>query len=206
MVLYVIMINNPDFYRTLASHYSDQLNDTMTALSLSEEYLRPVQVPNPLKLRVMSVISSTAVMDKLQNNPNHTILNEMLGALPAGAQIAAVPHAVKFLPIGRRLGKAREVIEQEAREEGFSTNKGVRSVSLELKTIKDNQFLPIEFQRAAQTLGATKFQESPQNITLGWLDLATHSEDMTHRREIILDAILQKVGVVLLEPIELGSL
>jgi|GEM_PF-3012347 len=206
MVLYVIMIAHPDFYRTLPGHYSNQLNETMTALSSSEAYIRPVEVPSPVQLRVMSVISSTAVMDKLHNNPNHTLLNEMLGSFPAGAQIAAVPYNIKFLPVGSRLGKARETIEQEAREEGFSTNKGVRSVSLELKTIKENQFLPIEFQRAAQTLGATKFQESPQNITLGWLDLATQSEEMARRREVILDAILQKVGVVILEPIELGSL
>lgn len=202
----LIMMNQPDFYRSLGSIYIDQLNEAMAALDESQPYIRSVEVPKPLNFRVMSVVSSVAVMNTLNNNPDHAILDEMLTDLPAGGQIAAVPHNIKFLPIGRRLGKSRDIIEQAAREEGFKTNKGVRSISLELKTIKEGQFLPPDFQRAAARLGATKFQKEPQNITLGWVDLATHSEEMTERRNIIQEEILQRLGVVILEPIELGSL
>ena len=198
------MMCQPDFYRSLGSQYTDQLNDVIFNLSEQESYIRPLE-SGPHRLRVMSVASSIKVMDALHNNPEHAILDEMLGELPAGGQIAVVPHAIKFIPVSKRLGKARDIIEEEARTEGFKTNNGVRSISLELKPIKDGQFLPADFKLAAQRLGATKFQEAPQDLTLGWLDLATESEEMTRRREIIFDAVLQKLGVVILEPIELGT-
>ena len=199
------MTNQPDFYRSLGTQYTDQLNDVIFGLSEQKSFIRPFE-SGPHRLRVMSVLSSIAVMDALNNNPEHAILDEMLGELPASQQIAVVPHAIKFIPVGKRLGKHRDIIEDEARAEGFKTNNGVRSISLELKPIKSDQFLPSEFKRAAQRLGATKFQDEPRDITLGWLDLATHSEEMTERRELIHDAVLQRLGVVLLDPIELGTL
>jgi hypothetical protein len=158
----------------------------------------------------MSVESSVAVMDRVKNDPEHVTIEEMLSQSPADKQIAAVPYAIKFLPIGERLGKSRTPIELEARSQGFNKRKGeyrgIRGLSLELKTIKEDQFLPTEFKCKAKMLGATKFQDTPQNITFGWLDLATETEEMTRRRELILDSLLTKIGVVLLEPIELGTI
>jgi hypothetical protein len=149
-------------------------------------------------------------MDRLNNDPEHVTIEEMLGKAPACQQIAAVPDAIKFIPVNKRLGNARSRIEEEAKSQGFNNRKGeyrgIRSISLELTPIKEGQFLPPEFKGTAERLGATKFQGTPQNITLGWLDLATEAEEMTRRRELIHDSILQKIGVVLLEPIELGTI
>lgn len=166
----------------------------------------------------MSVESSVAFMDRLNNDPNHVTIEEMLNQPPACQQIAAVPFdnnedneakAIKFIPIGRRLGKSRTKIEEAAKSENFIKTKGkykaIRSISLELTPIKEGQFLPTEFKHTAERLGATKFQENPQHITLGWLDLADKDE-MDERRKHIHSAILQKAVSVRLEPIELGTI
>ena len=203
------MIHKPDFYRPLGDAYTDQFNEVIHDLSDSESYIRPLK-SGDLRFRVMSVDSSVAIMDRLNNDPEHVTIEEILGQSPACQQIAAVPYAIKFIPVNKRLGKSRSIIEEEAESEGFKKRKGeyrgIRSISLELAPIKEDQFLPPEFKHTVKMLGATKFQETPQNITLGWLDMATEAEEMTRRRELILDSLLTKIGVVLLEPIELGTI
>ena len=204
------MIHKPDFYRPLDIAYIDQLNEVIHDLSDSESYIRPHELGPIRRFRVMSVESSVAVMDRVNNDPEHITIKEMLSQSPADEQIAVVPYAIKFLPIGERLGKSRTPIELEARSQGFNKRKGeyrgIRGLSLELRTIKEDQFLPPEFKRTAKMLGATKFQDTPQTITFGWLDLATETEEMTRRRDIILNSFLTKIGGVLLEPIELGTI
>lgn len=193
-----------NFHRSTIAHVPDLLNETILDLSETETYIRPLEVPYPLNFRLMSVASSEAVMEKLNYNREHALLDEMLGEKPASEQVGVMPHEIKFFPMGKRVGRMSSVIQEEAREEGFKTNNGVRSISLEVLPIKKGEFLPNDFQSAARRLGATKFQESPQHITLGWLDLATHSEEMDERRNKILTKIIEVLPVFLLEPIELG--
>ena len=204
------MIHKPDFYRPLDIAYTDQLNEVIHDLSDSESYIRPLELVSPIRFRVMSVESSVAVMDRVKNDPEHVTIEEMLSQSPACNQIAAVPYAIKFLPIGERLGKSRTPIELEARSQGFNKRKGeyrgIRGLSLELRTIKEDQFLPPEFKRTAKMLGATKFRYTPPTIIPGWIDLATETEEMTRRRDLILDSIISKIGFVLLGPIELGTI
>jgi len=203
------MIHKPDFYRPLDIAYTDQLNEVIHDLSDSESYMRPLKL-GPIRFRVMSVESSVDVMDRVKNDPEHVMIEEMLSQSPACNQIAAVPYAIKFLPIGERLGKSRTPIELEARSQGFNKRKGeyrgIRGIALDFRTINENQYLPPEFKRTAEMLGATKFQHTPTTIIPGWLDLATETEEMTRRRDLILDSITSKIGFVLLGPIELGTI
>lgn len=212
------MIHKPDFYRPLNIEYIEKLNEAISDLS-SEDYFRPLPLEEDLKFRIMSVESSVAVMDRLNNDPNHVTLEEMLNQRPACLEIVAAPlednddnkdKAIKFIPIVKRLGKSRTKIEEAAKKEKFSKTKGeykaIRSISLVFKTPIEGQFLPPEFKQTAERHGATKFHETPQDITLGWLDLATETEEMTRRRKLILNSITSKIRFVLLGPIELGTI
>jgi hypothetical protein len=212
------MNNKPDFYRPVNIEYIDKLNEAISDLS-SEDYFRPLLLEEDLKFRIMSVESSVAVMGGLNNDPEHVTIKEMLSQSPACQQIAVAPpednddnkdKAIKFIPIGKRLGKSRAKIEEAAKKENFKKTNGeykaIRSISLVLKTPKEDQFLPPEFKHMAERHGATKFHETPQDITLGWLDLATETEEMTRRRKLILNSITSKIGFVLLGPIELGTI
>ena len=204
------MIHKPDFYRPLDIAYTDQLNEVINDLSDSESYIRPLELVGPLRFRVMSVESSVDVMDRVNNDPEHVMINEMLSQSPACNQIAAVPNAIKFLPIGERLGKSRTPIEKEAISQGFKKRKGeyrgIRGLGLELRMINENEFLDIKSKRIFEQLGGTKFRYTPPTIIPGWIDLATETEEMTRRRDFILDSIISKIGFVLLGPIELGTI
>jgi len=212
------MNNKPDFYRPVNIEYIDKLNEAISDLS-SEDYFRPLLLEEDLKFRIMSVESSVAVMDRLNNDPEHVTIEEMLSQSPACQQIVVAPpedndenkdKAIKFIRIGKRLGKSRTKIEEAAKKENFKKTKGeykaIRSISFVLKTPKEDQFLPHEFKHTAERHGATKFYETPQDITLGWLELATETEEMTRRRKLILNSITSKIGFVLLGPIELGTI
>ena len=204
------MIHKPDFYRPLDIAYTDQLNEVIHDLSDSESYIRPHELGPIRRFRVMSVESSVAVMDRVKNDPEHVTIEEMLSQSPACNQIAAVPYAIKFLPIGERLGKSRTPIELEARSQGFNKRKGeyrgIRGLGLELRMINENEFLDIKSKRIFEQLGGTKFRYTPPTIIPGWIDLATETEEMTRRRDLILDSIISKIGFVLLGPIELGTI
>ena len=147
------MIHKPDFYRPLNIEYIEKLNEAISDLS-SEDYFRPLLLEEDLKFRIMSVESSVAVMDGLNNDPNHVIIKEMLNQSPACLEILAAPpednddnkdKAIKFIPIGKRLGKSRTKIEEAAKKENFKKTNGeykaLRSVSLVLKTPKRRELI-----------------------------------------------------------------
>lgn len=201
-------MKHPETYmRTIDATTIDSINGAMENLASTRDYFRPVSVPSPLGLFVMSTRSYSEVVESidigLDDSSLTSLFDEATSDSVAKEPVAAVPYGIHYPTPG---GKSDNALKEEIKAAGYNRLRGIRKVMLEFKPVHEKTFCPPEFKNAARELGGHEFYDNPVTVTIGWTDLHSRREVMAERREEILNSVSVVAPFVLMSAISVEEI